>query len=273
MKFNKKRNTAFLYECLLKELTKAIVRKQDDRKNKIISIIKENFKKGSLLKEDLDVYRSVLESKKMNKDFATRFLEETKKDFTSLNRKGIFNQQTKLIKQINETLSPDAFANFISNYKDINSVGAFFNSNLKAKNRLLIESRLLSILTSDDAQKQDLKHIDNLTYSTFVKKFNKSYGKSLRKEQRDLLLNYIVSFSDNGLGLKSFLNEEISRLISEISKCTNNPQIVENKAFLSNTERVLKQLESYSKKELSEDIVKEIFYIQDLVVEINKNGS
>ena len=96
MKFNKKRNTAFLYECLLKELTKAIVRKQDDRKNKIISIIKENFKKGSLLKEDLDVYRSVLESKKMNKEFATRFLEETKKDFTSLNRKAIFNQQTKL---------------------------------------------------------------------------------------------------------------------------------------------------------------------------------
>jgi len=34
MKHNKKRNTAFLYESLIKELTKAIVRKQTDPKNK-----------------------------------------------------------------------------------------------------------------------------------------------------------------------------------------------------------------------------------------------
>ena len=33
MKHNKKRNTAFLYESLIKELTVAIVRKNNDRKN------------------------------------------------------------------------------------------------------------------------------------------------------------------------------------------------------------------------------------------------
>jgi len=31
MKHNKKRNTAFLYESLVKELTKAIVRQQEER--------------------------------------------------------------------------------------------------------------------------------------------------------------------------------------------------------------------------------------------------
>ena len=36
MKHNKKRNTAFLYECLIKELTKSIVRKDETRKQKII---------------------------------------------------------------------------------------------------------------------------------------------------------------------------------------------------------------------------------------------
>ena len=43
MKHNKKRNTAFLYECLLKELTKTIVRSENKRKDEIISIIKEFF--------------------------------------------------------------------------------------------------------------------------------------------------------------------------------------------------------------------------------------
>ena len=117
-----------------------------------------------------------------------------------------------------------------------------------------------------------MKHIDNLTYSTFIKKFNKTYGNSLRTEQRDLLTNYIVSFSDNGLGLKAFLNEEIARLKKEVYECTKKPKIAENEALLAKTERVLEQLGSYAKKPITEDIVKEIFYIQDLVVEVNSNG-
>ena len=39
MKHNKKRNTAFLYESLVKELTKAVVRQQEDRKQITIKLI------------------------------------------------------------------------------------------------------------------------------------------------------------------------------------------------------------------------------------------
>ena len=270
MKHNKKRNTAFLYECLVKELTKSIVKNQSQQKQKIIAIIKENFKIGSALKEELDIYRTILESEKMPKTFANKLLLEIKKDFQNLNRKQIFNKQTKLIKQINETLSPKAFANFISNYKDIASVGTYLNSNLKAKNRLLIENRLVNMMASKENKKQQMTHVDNLTYKTFIKKFNNSYGRTLRQEQKDLLMNYIVSFSDNGLGLKSFLNEEITRLKGEVSLCTNNPKILKNEAFLAKTKQVLKKLESYTKLKIDESMVKEIFYIQDLVLEVNK---
>ena len=51
-----------------------------------------------------------------------------------------------------------------------------------------------------------MKHIDNLTYKTFVGKFNDTYKNSLKENQKSLLTNYITSFSDNGLGLKSFIN-------------------------------------------------------------------
>ena len=103
MKHNKKRNTAFLYESLVKELTKAIVRQQEERKGKIIKIIKENFVKGSLLHRDLELYKSILENKdKMTKDFTDRFLVETKKDYDTIDRKHVFNAQTKVITQINQ---------------------------------------------------------------------------------------------------------------------------------------------------------------------------
>ena len=124
MKHNKKRNTAFLYESLVKELTKAVVRQQEDRKAKIVKIIKENFKNGSPLHRDLELYKSILENKdKMTKDFTDRFLVETKKDYNKIDRKSVFNAQTKAISQINQQLGADVFKNFVPNYKDIATVG------------------------------------------------------------------------------------------------------------------------------------------------------
>jgi len=270
MKHNKKRNTAFLYECLVKELTKSVVREQHERKKQILSILKEFFYKGSALRQDLEVYRSILESKKMSKEFAQRFLVETRKDFHDLDRKEIFNLQTTLIKNINEALSPTAFANFLSNYKDIASIGTFFDSKLKAKSRLIIETKLIKLLTREKLIKEEMKHVDNLTYKTFVNKFNETYEKTLRREQKDLLTNYIVSFSDNGLGLKSFLNEEISRLKKEIGILTETQKNVKNDAISSKLERVLLKLESFSKQPITEEVVKDVFYIQDLIKEVKK---
>ena len=268
MKHNKKRNTAFLYESLLKELTKAIIREQVAKKRKIIQILKEFFYKNSPLDQDLEVYKSLLECKKMSKEFAHRFLTETKKDYDNLDRKAIFNAQTKLIKVINESLSSSAFANFLSNYKEIASVGAFFDSKMKAKNRLLIETKLVNRLTKDKPSYKEMKHIDNLSYRTFVNKFNETYDKTLRKEQKDLLTNYIISFSDNGLGLKSFMNEEISRLKNEIGKVMIIEEKSKNNTLSLKLERVLGKLNDFSKQKITEEMVKDVFYIQDLLQEV-----
>ena len=51
MKHNKKRNTAFIYEVLTKELTKAIANNDADKKTDIITILKEHFIQGSPLAE------------------------------------------------------------------------------------------------------------------------------------------------------------------------------------------------------------------------------
>ena len=272
MKHNKKRNTAFLYECLVKELTKSIVRKDAHRQNKIISIMKEFFYKNSPLKQDLKLYRSILENNKMAKDFAVRFLFETKKDYANLDRKLIFNEQTNLIKSINENLSPSAFANFISNYKDLASIGTYFSSSANAKSRLLIESKLVRHLTSDKREEQQMKHIDNLSYKTFVNKFNETYNRSLRKEQKDLLTNYIISFSDNGLGLKTFMNEEISRLKNELGIALLNEKKSKNEEFLAKLQQVCDKLESFSKMPIDEGMVKDLFYIQNLIQEVKRDA-
>ena len=270
VKHNKKRNTAFLYESVITELTKAIVRGQQEKKQKVLETIKKYFNTGTPLKKELEIYKSILESDKMSPNLSQRFLFEVKKDFDSLDKKEIFNQQTELIKEINESYSNSVFSNFISNYKNIGSLYQYFNSEgANAKTRLILEQRVVGMLASTKTEeKQEMKHIDSLEYKTFVNKFNETYDNTLRKEQKDLLTNYITSFSDNGLGLKSFLNEEVARLKEQVTKCSETDKIKNNKEFYDNTQRVLEKLESYKKTPITEELVREIFYIQDFVSEV-----
>jgi hypothetical protein len=104
----------------------------------------------------------------------------------------------------------------------------------------------------------------------FVKRFNETYQHSLLKEQKELLGNFITSFSDNGVGLKVFLNDEIGRLKEAV-----NHEIVEgqNKALIENFRKVRAKLDNYAKVPLNQTIIEEIFYIQDLLAEVKRNAS
>ena len=270
MKHNKKRNTAFLYESLIKELTKSILKKDENRKGVILKMIRESFSKTSILKKDLDIYNSILNNKdKMTREFSNRFIYETKKDYLNLNRKMIFNEQSKLIEKINKNLSNLVFRNFIPNYKNIATVGQWLNSDgLSAKSRLLIETKVVEILVPKEKLVENMQHIDSLTYRTFISKFNKTYEKTLRAEQKSLLTNYIVSFSDNGLGLKTFMNEEIGRLRNDLLK------IIENKTNINidKSKSVLFKLDKFKQNPIDESMVKTLFYIQDLVEVLKNDG-
>ena len=267
MKHNKKRNTAFLYECLIKELTKAIVRNDTKTKNNLINVIKENFKAGTILKKELDIYKSLLEGTG-EKEYSRslRVIYEIKKDFDELDRKEVFNAQTKLIKIMNEAFNQSVWSNFLPNYKNIATAGLFFNQNkLAAKKRLLIETRVVQF-RQEKLTESKMKHVDNLTYKTFVNKFNETYGESLRKEQRELLTNFIISFSDNGVGLKTFINEEIHRLRSSLQNLNENQ-------YAQNASKVVDKLNSFSERRIDEQMLRDLFFIQDLVHEVTKNGN
>jgi hypothetical protein len=263
MKHNKKRNTAFLYECLIKEMTKAVVRGELQKKQQIVETLKRYFSKGTPLYNDLQLYKQLMETKNLKESLGIRFMEEVKKDWETLDRKEIFNQQTQLIREFNQSI-PEAFGNFIPNYKSIATVGQYFNSGgLKAKTRLLIEERLktLVISHSEAIKEQKLKTVDSLTYNTFVNKFNDTYKESLLKEQRELLTNYITSFSDNGLGLKMFMNEEIGRLKEQCEALSEGK-------WSDKISLVKEKLEDFKKKPLTEEVVKDVFHIQQLLSEI-----
>ena len=137
--------------------------------------------------------------------------------------------------------------------------------------RIILESKVSGMLRSKKTPNKDMKHIDNLTYKTFVDKFNKTYESTLKKEQKNLLTTYITSFSDNGLQLKVFMNEEIGRLKESLS--TKVKMLNSKDKNYKNYSMVLEKLDSFSSKQIDENMIKTLFYIQDLIHEGSNDGN
>ena len=269
MKHNKKRNTAFIFEALIRELTKAVVAKDNKKKNLIIKLVRENFKGSSALAKDLELYKAVLDTRDLDKLTAEKLMFEARMRKKIINERELFEEQTEVIDKINKLISPDVFSNFIPNYRDVATVYQIFDYRTKTKQRVLMEKQIIDRMTSSEKEKQpSIKPIDNLTYKTFVSKFNEKYGNELLSEQKSLLKHYIGSFTDNGLELKVYLNEEISRLKNKLTESMETSEIKEDSEMLEGAKRVMEILDKCSEKPIDNDMVQEILKIQNLVKEI-----
>jgi len=265
LKHNKKRNTAFLFEALTREYVKSVVKKNTARQTVVRDIIKEHFSKSGVLNRELKIYKEILESKNLTKETAKFILTEAKQRYASLDRQDIFTSQNKLIKEINYNLSSQVFGNFVPNYKNLATVYNIFNDKTSIKEKMLLEQKIVESLTVEE-DSDSKTHIDNLTYRTFVESFNKKYA-SLPDNQRELLTNYIASFSDNSLGLKVYLNDQVSELKTKL-RSFENSDLLQGEDLKTKYEDIMLKLESYSDKEVDDNLVSEVLMIQGLVEEM-----
>ena len=273
LRHNKKRNTMFLYESLVKELTKSVVQDDKERKDCVLSIIKEYFKKDSILGKELTLYKDVLESRELDYPTAEKILYEAKMIYWSgFKSPEVYEQQSHLISRVNKDLSKSVFSNFIPNYKDLATLSQIFNDELTVKKRVMLEKQVVkNMMSINEEQKEKMKPIDKLTFKTFIKKFNETYGE-LQEEQRELLIQYIYSFSDDGLGLKTYLNEEISRLKEAVCGSLDMEELREDTNMLESAKRVVNIIEEYKTSQVNDGMIKQVLKIQKLVKEIQSNG-
>ena len=273
-KHNKKRNTAFLYESILLELTKSVLERNESKKASLLKLCREFFSAGKILKKELDLYKAINETCEMDKHLAERVLMESKYQYSLLNKDQIFHQQTKLINKINKEFDGSPFSNFVPQYKNLATISQIFGDNLPVKEKVLLENTLIEKMSAgkQTIEETKLEPIDNLTYKTFVKKFNEQYDAHLLKEQKDLITQYVMSFGDSGLEFKLFLNEEISRIKNELNKSLLLKEISEDQLMVQKTKKILSLVESYSERPIEPGMIKEILKIQSLLSEVRKDG-
>ena len=272
LKHNKKRNTAFLYETLIKELTKAVVAKEDSRKNAIIAMLKEHFSKGAILGRELDLYKAIKDTSHLDVYTAERLISETKKQYSEMDKQAIFEAQSTLIESINKVVGKAAFSNFVPNYKTLASISQIFSDSLTAKEKVLLERKVMGRLVSKprlNAEKKEMEHIDNLVFKKVIENFNKKYSGQLLNEQQELLNKYILSFNSSWLEFKVYLNEELTRIKENLTDLQKSDDFKQDRDMLKKLTEIEDIVGRFQTKKIDTNMIEKVMSIQNLVAECN----
>lgn len=268
LKHNKRRNTAFLFEALVREIVKCVVNKNAVRKEKITNILKEHFKYGTELSKELKLYRTLYEVEDIDQDLAIKLISEVKRMYMSVDKKKVYREQSALISSINRALSKNIYTNFVPNYKSLATIAQIFNDELPIKTKVLLEESLAKTIIND-SQSSKMPRVDNLVFKTFVKKFNEKYSKTLQEDQEKLIKTYINSL-DSDVELKLYLNEEVGRIRTVLEKSLEENNIKEDRTLRKKTEQVLSLIERYKEKKVDEKMLVQVLKMQSLTHELQQ---
>jgi hypothetical protein len=272
IKHNKKRNTAFVYEALIREATVATLKHNKDTRDKALQIIKKHFTPDSELKRDLGCYKSLCGKQGLEKTISEKIMREAKIAQRLIDPSGLFKAQTELIDDINKELSPSVFGNFVPNYKTLATISQIFHGRLSPKKVVMLENQIVDGMTRTLEQKANEHRVDDIVLKTFVSKFNDKYTDGLLEEQRDLLSYYISSFADNSVELKMFLNEEISRLKKKVAAAKGISEFKEDNEMLAKTNKIIEKLDNFASQSINEEVLLTVMRTQELVKEIYSDG-
>ena len=268
-KHNKKRNTMFIYETLIREVVKQSVNKDIDKRDIAIGILKECFKKDTQLRKELDLYRTLLETKGLPTKLAERLVTETVKQHGRVDQKQLFSEQSAAISAINKKISKSVFSNFVPNYKDLATISQVFADATKPKRKVMLENKLVQRLSSAENKHSEEKAVSPLVVKSFVNRFNKEYN-NLLEEQKELLSKYIGSFADDAMEFNFYLNEEIGRLKEVVAKGFDNEEVHGDPKMGEKLKAVQRVLFEFSQKPLDKEGMATVLKIQALAKELSE---
>ena len=270
IKHNKKRNTAFLYEVLTKEVAKAIVAKDIEKKKSLLSLMKEFFSKGKVLRQELELYKLLGESHGADIYFAERLIQEAKKEYISLDKEKIFEAQSNIIKMINENFGTKIYSNFVPNYRNLATISQIFGAEIGVKHKVLLERAIIQGIVSkpeEVVESKSMPHVDDLVYRKVVESFNAKYSESLDENQKELIGKYVTLFADNSLEFKVYLNEELHRLKEEVKKMSDAEDISGDKDMQQKVALVSEKMESFKGQPIDDKMIQQVLKIQALTRE------
>lgn len=278
---NKKRNSALLYEFLIRHISHCLLNNKKKEANRALSISKEYFSKGPL-REELNLFKALVKTVVASKQSAEKIINEIYSQASRINVRNLDREKSKLIKEINYTFNASVFYNYkIPNYVIYASAHTLLDEKRNKRkvlsniDKIGLEDRLLEHLTRKDDKSlisESLKanpKYNKAVYKFVVNNFHKKYEGKLSESQKRLLTKYAVySMSQNDGVIRSTIDKEV-KLIKESLKSIKDNKILENKELMSKISECYKKLAVTNFDDVCEESVLKVLQYMSLVDEVN----
>lgn len=233
IKHSKFKNTGFIFELLVRQITSEIM---SANKSVAERILKEHFNSKKELSKELKLYQYLINEKYNSESKAEKFIDTVCEARKRLDEVKLTKEKYNLIKVIKEQYGLEEFIKSpVSNYKSLASIYKIFEVTTSQEQyeptdivsaRFTITENIINSsiqnkeLKVKDAVMDEYKRIDEdlraISYKLLVESFNTKY-KSLTAEQKSLLREYINNINNTGK-LNEYIGGEISKLSADLKE-------------------------------------------------------
>jgi len=226
---NKKRNTALLYEFLIRTISSALVEDNKRKSSTALKILRRYFKPGTQLYKEFRIFNALVKTTVSGDAVATSILKEARTAIESLNYNVLDKEKSLLIRSINHMIKDENFYDQpIAEYRLYATIQTLFNEWRKPAGTADIvslasyENQLREWLITEK-KKEDHTLIDEtpgttrLLMKVMMKKLNEKYSESLNDDQREIIKAYAFSTANEDQAtIKKKLEEVRSGLLEAI---------------------------------------------------------
>jgi hypothetical protein len=257
IKHSKFKNTGFIFELLVRQITSEIM---SSNKSVAEVILKEHFNSKKELSKELKLYQYLINEKYNSEAKAEKFIDTIVEARKRLDEKKLTKEKYNLIKEIKETYNIDEFIKSpISNYKTLASIYKVFEvatideqfdpTDVVSSRFTIAESIISSSIQNKDSKiqnavleeyrKQD-EDLRAISYKILVESFNSKY-KNLTTDQKTLLKEYINNINNTGK-LNEYVSNEVTKLVNNLkevgSKLTDKVTKIKLAETISNVKKI-----------------------------------
>jgi hypothetical protein len=262
IKHSKFKNTGFIFELLVRQITSEIM---SNNKSVAEKILKEHFNSKKELSKELKLYQYLVNEKYNSESKAEQFINTILEARKRLDETKLTREKYNLIKEIKETYNLDEFIkSSISNYKTLASIYKIFETvtseeqfdptDIVSSRFTIAENIINSSIENKDVKikdavleeyrKQD-EDLRAVSYKLLVESFNNKY-KNLTNDQKGLLREYINNINNTGK-LNEYVGNEVTNLVTALKEVGSKISDKVTKIKLAETISNVKKIKSVKK--------------------------
>jgi len=279
---NKKRNTALLYEFLIRTISSSLVSGDKKKSSTALRILRRYYKPGTQLYKEFRLFNSLVKTTVSSDAVVFSILKEARLAATMLDIAALDREKSLLICNINRMINDENFYDQpIAEYRLYATIQTLLNEWRKPAGTANIaslanyENQLQEWLLSEK-KKSDETLIDETPGTTrllmkiMMKKLNEKYSSVLNNDQREIIKAYAFSAaSEDQLTIKKKLEEIRLNLLNAIDEYIERKQenvFLVNKLSAAKSNIMLESLDI-----IDDSVVTKFMLYSTLHNELNEN--